>query len=1522
MPQPQAGSNRNNSGQNTSGDTFAVRPPDLSLPKGGGSIRGMGEKFTANPVTGTGALTIPLTITPGRDGFAPKLDLSYDSGAGNDPFGMGWRLSLPEISRKTDKGLPLYRDGCGDQPDSDVFLFAGAEDLVPELELLPGQNPQIISRTRIIKDKSYQVRRYRPRVEGAFARIECWRNMADPTDVFWRTFSKDNILTLYGKDENSRIFDPVDPGRIFSWLVCEVRDDKGNGMLYEYKAEDSAGIDFSLASEANRGNTHDLRRTANRYLKRVLYGNAETLLDIDNLRPPFLDQEQRDSAQWLFEVVFDYGEYAADLTLSADGEIREQHPWPLRPDPFSSYRSGFEVRTCRLCRRAMMFHHIPDNLVGQNGYDGLVHTIDFNYDRDMSDGSVTPYSFLSQAGQTYYKKIGENYLFQVTPPTEFTYSKPTVQDVVETIDPHDLENLPAGLDEGVYQWIDLHGEGIPGILTQQGGAWYYKDNLSPVGTKAAFAPARQMKLQPGIRPDSQTRLMDLAGDGRLDFVVTDGTIAGFYKHDDAEGWQEFRSFSSWPHQDLSDPNIRLIDLDGDGHADILITEHDVFIWHPSLSENGFGPGLRLSQATDEERGPKLVFTDQAETVFLSDMSGDGLTDLVRIRNGEVCYWPNLGYGRFGAKVTMDDSPWFDHEDYFDPKRIRLADIDGSGTTDILYLHRDEVRLYFNCCGNGWAHPQTVGVFPRVDDFNTVSVLDLLGNGTACLVWSSPLPEDSGRSIRYINLMGQKPHLLIKTDNNMGCETRIEYASSAKFYLQDKIAGKPWATKLPFPVHVVTKTEVRDKWRQTGFSSSYSYHHGYFDGFEREFRGFGRVEQVDVEDFGQFAEANAVSPYISKDRTLYQPPVKTVTWYHVGAYLDRERILAQYRGEYFQPRNFSENRFAEPELATEELTGEEWREALRACKGMPLRQEIYELDVATLAQGKHDPVRLFTAEEYNYHIKRLQAKAVNRHAVFWVAESENITYHYELDLRQKDLHPDPRIAHTLNLQIDQYANVLQSVAVVYPRLGSLCANYANKKQELIPHSTLHTPHRAAEQTLAAGLENAWQDIDKTQQERHLSYTEIRYTNDYFDTIEPIPDYFRLRVPCETLTYELAGISHSEVGGRRTEDGECGEANTNSTEPFYYSLQSFKNYRLSMVHQSTGNPVEDIPYHVLPNQEEPQKRLVEHVRILYFKDDEQHLSRPLPLGSQGRLGLPYENYKLALTQELLSAIFDEGTEDMLARKVGPAVTARQLLDNSAVSGYLSGAGLDERFPGISEGQYWLCSGVAGFSVDAGRQFFQPDYYTDPFGQVTSLAYEPCGLMLQISTDPAGNHTEVTRFDYRSLLPGTIKDHNYNQTEVAVDLLGMVVAMAVKGKDGQGDNLEGYDDAACNLDAGTLQEFFIENDYSAGTAAELLGNATSRYIYYHGEIVQNDGSISWGAHPPCACSLAREKHLSQEENSPIQAAFAYSDGLGSAIVNKIQAEPAAGESEIRWLADGKTICNNKGNPVKKYEPYFSDP
>src|ERR1700710_893139 len=87
-----------------------ARPPAVSLPKGGGSIHGIGEKFAANPVTGTGSMSFSIATSPGRSRFSPQLSLTYDSGAGNGPFGLGWNLSLPSIGRKTDRGLPKYED--------------------------------------------------------------------------------------------------------------------------------------------------------------------------------------------------------------------------------------------------------------------------------------------------------------------------------------------------------------------------------------------------------------------------------------------------------------------------------------------------------------------------------------------------------------------------------------------------------------------------------------------------------------------------------------------------------------------------------------------------------------------------------------------------------------------------------------------------------------------------------------------------------------------------------------------------------------------------------------------------------------------------------------------------------------------------------------------------------------------------------------------------------------------------------------------------------------------------------------------------------------------------------------------------------------------------------------------------------------------------------------------------------------------------------------------------------------------
>jgi RHS repeat-associated protein len=1441
-------------------ENFQLAPPSISLPKGGGAIRGMGEKFAANPVTGTGSLSIPIFTSPGRSGFGPQLALSYDSGAGNGVFGLGWQLATPSITRKTDKGLPQYDD----LHESDVFILSGAEDLVPAL-VQPADLP------RTVFGNAYDIRRYRPRIEGLFARIERWTNSMKPTDVFWRSISRDNITTWYGRTEESRIYDPDDPTRVFSWLICETHDDKGNVIAYNYLAENDTDVDLSRSNERN------LLRTANRYLRRIKYGNQTPYLpDLNKPDSPALPDE------WHFEVVFDYDEEPGALVDDAPS-------WKRRQDPFSSYRSGFEVRTYRLCQRVLMLHHFKDE--AEIGTNYLVRSTNFeySYEENPADSKNPVYSKLVSVTQTGHQSGVKP---KTLPPVEFTYSEPIVDETVHEVDAQSLQNLPYGLDGAHYQWADLDGEGSSGILTEQGGAWFYKRNLSPINPAngrsngsvlAKFGAEEVVTRQPASITSGVGRhqLLDLAGDGDLDLVEFSGSTPGFYKRTADEGWESLTPFKSLPVLDWNDPNLKFVDLTGDGHADILISEDQVFRWHPSLAEAGFGPEERSIKPVDEEKGPAVIFADSTETIFLADLSGDGLTDIVRIRNGEVCYWPNLGYGRFAAKVEMDNAPWFEAPDLFDGRRIRLVDIDGSGTTDIIYLASDGVQLYFNQSGNSWGVKNTLTEFPRVDDVDSVMALDLLGNGTACLAWSSPLPGDARRAMRYIDLMGnQKPHLLVTSKNNLGADTSIEYAPSTKFYLQDKLAGKPWLTKLPFPVHCVERVIVHDKWRDTTFASSYSYHHGCYDGIEREFRGFGRVEQIDVEDYDTFASGNASSPYITPNKTLYQPPVKTVTWYHTGVFLNEQRVLSHYRDEYFpnwieeeHPEEksvlggFAENALPEPDLAEQDLTPDEWREALRACKGMVLRQEVYELDVDALAAGRQKPVKLFSTAYHNCHIDRLQPRSPNRYAVFLVTESEAISYYYELSLDPlPGTSPDPRVVHTLNLKIDDFGHVLQSAAVAYKRFGTF-----------------------TDSTLPPGGEPL---ISEVQGERHLAFTQSSYTD--VDLPED-PDNYRLPLPWEVKTYELTGFKRTG----------------------YFSIADLRKYQLGDPPFGPENTetVDDIPYQQVSDGT-LQQRLVEHVRTIYFADD----LTALPIKKLGRLGLKYEDYKLALTGKLLTDVF--------GNKLNGSIRGATALDhfaNASTSGYLNGDELKKRFqPYETTGQYWIRSGIAGFQPDAAQHFYLPESYTDPFDNKTTVKFDhKYHLFLESSADMRGNTVSVEEFDFRVLAPRRMKETNGNFSEAAFDILGMPAAMAVLGSGNEGDSLTGLTGAPVNPLPSDVQGFFTDS-YSEALPRRWLDDATARHIYWFGEEVAPDGSVTWCKHPAAACGILREQHvasLATGETSPLQVAVEYSDGLGEVLVKKAQAEPTPGDTILRWIASGKTVLNNKGKPVKQYEPYFSD-
>src|SRR5450755_2430749 len=106
--------------------TNLIEIPSINLPKGGGALKSIDEKFQVNAANGTASVSVTIPQSKSRTDFAPSLMLSYNSGSGNSPFGLGWNIDIPTIRRRTDKRLPQYRDAY----DSDIFQLNGVEDLV------------------------------------------------------------------------------------------------------------------------------------------------------------------------------------------------------------------------------------------------------------------------------------------------------------------------------------------------------------------------------------------------------------------------------------------------------------------------------------------------------------------------------------------------------------------------------------------------------------------------------------------------------------------------------------------------------------------------------------------------------------------------------------------------------------------------------------------------------------------------------------------------------------------------------------------------------------------------------------------------------------------------------------------------------------------------------------------------------------------------------------------------------------------------------------------------------------------------------------------------------------------------------------------------------------------------------------------------------------------------------------------------------------------------------------------------
>jgi RHS repeat-associated protein len=567
-----------------------------------------------------------------------------------------------------------------------------------------------------------------------------------------------------------------------------------------------------------------------------------------------------------------------------------------------------------------------------------------------------------------------------------------------------------------------------------------------------------------------------------------------------------------------------------------------------------------------------------------------------------------------------------------------------------------------------------------------------------------------------------------------------------------------------------------------------------------------------------------------------------------------------------------------------LSAEERREACRALRGSVLREEIYALD-GTEAAG-----RPYRVAERNYTVELLQPRVEgNRHAVFFTHPRESVEFHYERALYgpDGDRFADPRVSHDVTLDVDLFGNVRRAVSIAYGR------------RVADAHAVLTADDRAK------------------QRQPLLTCTETDYTNPVHE-----PDAHRVPLSCATRTYELLQL---------TPTAPVLDETGRPVTPLF----TFEELRTRL--DEAAAPGRELPYedvgHAGLTATGPHRRMIEHVRTRFRSDD---LTGLLRTGELQPRALPGESYRLAFTPGLLAGVYRRAGQDLLP---------------TDPTDLLNGEGGYVRLDG--DPGWWIPSGRVFHHPDgpatpgqeqpfaaqelafAREHFFLPHRFVDAFGEATVVGYDAHHLQVVHTRDPVGN-TVRAESDYRVLAARQVTDANGNRTEAAFDCLGLVVATAVKGKATQnlGDSLAAFtaDPEFADPDLSALQAFVADPH---GHAAPLLDQATTRIVY-------DLHRFARCGQPPFAAALTRESHAhgpAPAGGTRVQVVFVYSDGFERQVQTKIPVEtgdPPQPTGDIRpgplrdggaptpvarrWVGQGRTVYDNKGNPVRQYEPFFS--
>ncbi|MCP4160802.1 MAG: hypothetical protein GY760_12080, partial [Deltaproteobacteria bacterium] len=461
--------------------------------------------------------------------------------------------------------------------------------------------------------------------------------------------------------------------------------------------------------------------------------------------------EKKDTGNQIYCTKIEYNK-------TATGSMTIEFSYEVRPDITKNYTSGFELKTAYRCNSIKM-------------YESGNHVRSYRLNYAIID-AMQPLSMLASVTQIGRDEVSE------LPPAKFTYTSYAghLQKVNSSV-----SALALNLNDSNIDLVDLNSDGLPDAIDTRRSPHNYYINKGPDdqgnikwGEYKRMTPHMTAYLQ-----DSSVRLADMDGDGKSElFKLSNGTIS-YYGIDNNLSWKEEGRLLR-TEVSFSNPNVRLVDINNDKLIDVIQTGRSGYnCW---INLKGGKWSNRITQ-----QAPQYNLLFERSTTKLADMNGDRILDIVHFDNRSCYYFPGMGYGKFGSKVLMENSP----RSFTDENKIMFADVNGDGLSDVVYVG-SYIRVWLN---NGFkASDHTKGVFSQeftiysgaLNNFSAFRQADINGNGSidiVCTVRSK---------IAYIDFMGEEHPYQLKTVNNgIGLTTTFDYKSSVKDMQTDRDSGTPW-----------------------------------------------------------------------------------------------------------------------------------------------------------------------------------------------------------------------------------------------------------------------------------------------------------------------------------------------------------------------------------------------------------------------------------------------------------------------------------------------------------------------------------------------------------------------------------------------------------------------------------------------------------------------------------------------------------------------------------------------------------